>query len=239
MLRHARKLGIEVGIFCALHTYGGQLNQHPHIHVSITRGGLDVKHGAWRVLFFKKKQQVETIWRDAIIRLLRASQDRVNPGKLPNLGHICDEKQWKRYLQAQYQRHWKVHFAKRPAGLGAAIPRPLSETPASGGVATPSLPRWLCSTQYYDHNTQKHKRQKLSEEEMLWLWRYVSHIPARHFKMVRYSGFLANRKRGSLLPKVYEALEMTPRKKPGKPGLAVLMKAFLGTAPYQCILCKG
>ncbi|RAP71302.1 putative transposase [Candidatus Erwinia dacicola] len=45
---------------------------------------LDVKHGAWRVLFFQK-QQVETIWRGAIIRLLRASYDRVNPGKLPNL----------------------------------------------------------------------------------------------------------------------------------------------------------
>ncbi|NJD85713.1 hypothetical protein EWM60_12035 [Candidatus Erwinia dacicola] len=49
--------------------------------------------------------------------------------------------------------------------------------------------------------------------------------------MVRYSGFLANRKRGSLLPKVYEALEMKPRKKPKKPGFAVLMKGFLGTDP--------
>ena len=89
--------------------------------------------------------------------------------------------------------------------------------------------------QYYDHNTQQHKRQKLSQEEMLW--RYVSHIPSRHFKMVRYYGFLANRKRGTLLPKVYKALEMTPREKPQNPGFAVLMKAFLGTDPYQCILC--
>ncbi|NJD84797.1 IS91 family transposase, partial [Candidatus Erwinia dacicola] len=55
LLRHARKLGIEVGIFCALHTYGRQLNQHPPIHVSVTRGGLDVMHGVWRRLFFKKK----------------------------------------------------------------------------------------------------------------------------------------------------------------------------------------
>nr|WP_245166526.1 hypothetical protein [Candidatus Erwinia dacicola] len=55
--------------------------------------------------------------------------------------------------------------------------------------------------------------------------------------MVRYSGFLVNRKRGSLLPKVYEALEMTPRKKPEKPGFAVLIKGFLGTDPYKCILC--
>ncbi len=38
------------------------------------------------------------------------------------------------------------------------------------------------------------------------LWRYISHIPSRHFKMVRYYGFLANRKRGELLPKVYTAL---------------------------------
>lgn len=67
---------------------------------------------------------------------------------------------------------------------------------------------------------------------------YVGHIPARHFKMMHYYGFLSNRKRGTLLPKVYEALSMKPHEKPQKPGFAVLMKAFLGTAPYQCILCK-
>nr|WP_260679887.1 hypothetical protein [Serratia liquefaciens] len=57
--------------------------------------------------------------------------------------------------------------------------------------------------------------------------------------MVRYYGFLANRKRGSQLPKVYDALAMTVREKPKRPGFAVLMKGFLGTDPYQCILCKG
>ncbi|WP_255211581.1 transposase [Serratia ficaria] len=91
--------------------------------------------------------------------------------------------------------------------------------------------------QYYDHRTQQHKRQKLGQEEMLQ--RYVSHISARHFKMVRYYGFLANRKRGTLLPKVYDTLEMTVREKPKRPGFAVLMKGFLGTDPYQCIPCKG
>ncbi len=55
--------------------------------------------------------------------------------------------------------------------------------------------------------------------------------------MVRYSGFLANRKRGSLLPLVYEALQMRARKKPEKPGFAVLIKGFVGTDPYRCILC--
>lgn len=36
------------------------------------------------------------------------------------------------------------------------------------------------------------------------LQRYVSHIPARHFKTVRYYGFLANRRQDTLLPKVYD-----------------------------------
>jgi hypothetical protein len=130
-----------------------------------------------------------------------------------------------------------VHFAKKTRGewrsvkyLGRYLKRP--------PVAASQL-RHYCSGavvhQYYDHRTQQHKRQKISQEEMLR--RYISHIPARHFKMVRYYGFLSNRKRGQLLPKVYEALSMTVRDKPKRPGFAVLMKGFLGTDPYQCILC--
>lgn len=52
--------------------------------------------------------------------------------------------------------------------------------------------------------------------------------------MVRYSGFLANHRRETLLP-----LQMQAREKPEKPGFAVLMKGFLGTVPYKCILCGG
>lgn len=112
---------VERMLACGIcvYTYGRQLNQHPHIHVSVTRGGLDVKHGVWRSLFFKKKA-VEIIWRSAVIRLLRGSYERIMPGMLPGLGHIRDERQWRRYLQAQYGRYWKVHFAKKTGEPGTA-----------------------------------------------------------------------------------------------------------------------
>ena len=58
----------------------------------------------------------------------------------------------------------------------------------------------------------------------------LRHVAAQR-KMVRYSGFLANRKRGTLLPRVYQALQMQAREKPEKPGFALLMKGFLGTDP--------
>lgn len=224
------------GIFCALHSYGRQFNQHPHIHLSVTRGGLDIKHGVWRDIFFKKRA-VEEIWGGAVIRLLRHSYDLINPGSLPGLGHIRDKKQWQRYLQAQYGRRWKVHFAKKTRGAWRSVKylgRYLKRLPVSaaklrhysGGAVVHN---------YYDHRMQQYRQQTLTQEEMIG--HYISHIPAKYFKMMRYYGFWANRKRGELLPKVYEALQMEVRKKPEQPGFAALMKEFLRTDPYKYILC--
>lgn len=74
---------------------------------------------------------------------------------------------------------------------------------------------------YYDHHSQQYRRQTLTQEEMIR--RYFSHTPARHFKMILDYGFLANRKRGRLLPKVYDALDIIHPNVPEKPGFAVLM----------------
>ncbi|NJD86349.1 hypothetical protein EWM60_20485, partial [Candidatus Erwinia dacicola] len=43
------------------------------------------------------------------------------PGMLPGLGHLRDERPWRRYLQAQYGRYWKVHFAKKSRGVELEI----------------------------------------------------------------------------------------------------------------------
>ena len=42
---------------------------------------------------------------------------------------------------------------------------------------------------YYDHLKQHYRQQTLTQEEMIG--RYISHIPAKHFKMVRYYGFFS------------------------------------------------
>ena len=69
---------------------------------------------------------------------------------------------------------------------------------------------------YYDHSTQQHRQQALTQEDMVG--RYISHVPEKYFQMARYYGFLAYRKRGKLLPLVYDVLQMAARKKPEKPG---------------------
>jgi len=236
MLRHARTWHRCQHLLRAAHLRR-PAQSAPTIHASITLGVLDVKHGVWRDLFFKK-QQVEEILRGTVIRLLRASYDHVNLATLPGHGHIRDEKLWKRYQKVQYQRLWKVHFTKKSRGTWRSV-KYLCHYLKRPSVAASQFRHYRggsVARQYYDHNTQQHKRQKLSQEEILR--RYISHIPARHFKEVRYYGFLANRKPGAPLPKVYDALEMTVRAKSKRPGFAVLIKGFLGSNPYQYILCK-
>ncbi|WP_240726373.1 transposase [Escherichia sp. E4702] len=95
---------VEVGIFCALHTYGRQLNQHPHIHVSVTRGGLCVKHCIWKDIFFKKDRGKKS---GALLSLsyCGTTMNRLSPPVCRAMVIIRDEKQWRRYLDAQYGRY--------------------------------------------------------------------------------------------------------------------------------------
>ncbi|RAP71022.1 transposase family protein, partial [Candidatus Erwinia dacicola] len=52
---------------------------------------------------------------------MAAENAQIMPGLLPGLGHIRDERQWRRYLQAQYGRYWKVHFAKKTRGAWHSV----------------------------------------------------------------------------------------------------------------------
>nr|CBX86931.1 transposase [Photobacterium damselae subsp. damselae] len=43
ILEFAKKRGIEIGLFCVVHTFGRQLNWNVHFHLSVTRGGINHK----------------------------------------------------------------------------------------------------------------------------------------------------------------------------------------------------
>jgi len=94
-----------------LHTYDRQLNRYPHTHLSVIRGELCLKHGVWRPIYFKKKV-VEAYWRQAVIKLLRESYAELDLSDA-NYVHIRDYREWCQFLEVQFQRCWKIHFAKK------------------------------------------------------------------------------------------------------------------------------
>ena len=60
------------------------------------------------------------------------------------------------------------------------------------------------------------------------LRRYISHVPAKHFKMVRYYGFLSNRKRGEAAESVRSPADGGA----GKTGAAGLRRADEGVPAH-------
>ncbi|EOT7952720.1 transposase, partial [Shigella flexneri] len=113
LLYAARKRGQEPGIFCAIHTYGRRLNWHPHVHVSVTCGGLN-KHGQWKKLSFLK-DAIRSRWMwNMRQRLLKAwSEGLAMP---ESLSHITTESQRRSLVLKAGGKYWHVYMSKKTAG---------------------------------------------------------------------------------------------------------------------------
>ncbi|UUR55543.1 transposase [Shigella flexneri] len=236
LLYAARKRGQEPGIFCAIHTYGRRLNWHPHVHVSVTCGGLN-KHGQWKKLSFLK-DAIRSRWMwNMRQRLLKAwSEGLAMP---ESLSHITTESQRRSLVLKAGGKYWHVYMSKkRPAGGIRRTTGSLSEEAADSGLPAGTLQRrGSLSFRYLDHKTGETATETLTQRELVA--RLKQHIPEKFFKMVRYFGFLANRVCGEKLPQVYRALGMDKPEPVAKVCYAQMVKQFLSRDPFECVLCGG
>lgn len=239
LLGWAKSQGLEIGIFCALHTYGRKLNWNTHLHLSVTRGGICQRTGLWKPIFFKSKS-TESCWRTAVTTLLREQYLNLDlpSGDCP---YIRDSEDWRAFLCSQQRRKWKLHFAKKTKQLDKTVNylgRYLKRPPISGSRLRHYSKGGHITFDYLNHRTGETESLCLTEEELIS--RIIEHIPDKHFKMIRYYGFLSNRRRGEMLPKVYAALEMElPLEAPLLPCYASMLKQHAKLDPYECLFCKG
>ncbi|WP_196214914.1 transposase [Piscirickettsia salmonis] len=70
LLETAKKKGLIIGIFAALHTFGRDLKWNVHVHISVTRGGYDEANDSWCEIYFTRKV-IMPMWRYAVTNLLR------------------------------------------------------------------------------------------------------------------------------------------------------------------------
>ncbi|EGF7348365.1 hypothetical protein HJV04_004588 [Escherichia coli] len=88
---------------------------------------------------------------------------------------------------------------------------------------------------FLDHRPGRHEDLELSQKELIL--RLIKHIPEKHFRMVRYFGFLANRVVGRQLPLVKKALGQDEAAKAKAVTFSTLSEGLLKTDPFSCLLC--
>jgi len=234
-----RRLGAEIGFFSVLHTWSQKLTAHPHVHCVVPAGGLSPDHARWmrsRDNYFLPKEVLQEVFRGKFVNALK---EAFRNGQLHfhgDLKLLAQTKTFAAWLRPLYRQDWVVYL-KHPFGgpqyvlqyLGrythrVAISNHRLVSFADGQVTF----RWRDSAH---HNEQK--LMTLSVDE--FLRRFLLHILPKGFVRIRNFGFLANRRRATLLPLCFQLLGATqqspaeehPSSTQDAPGL------------YRCPKCGG
>jgi hypothetical protein len=232
----AKTKGITLAIFTALHTFGRDLQWHPHIHLSTTRGGITDDLKKWLPLFFKKKALTK-VWKHLIIRLLKTAYAQGELTLPHSLQELCPTYQSFCYwINRQYPKYWVVHCAK-PSSQHWHNVNYLGRYLKKAPIAQSRLKHYDGKTvvfSFLNHRNNNHENFHCSAIE--FIERFIQHIPEKGFRLIRYYGILANRVRGELLPIVYALLEQVVPEIFKLSWGALYNKTF-GFHPLDCILC--
>ena len=213
--RDPRHLGAEIGFFTVLHTWSQKIELHPHAHCVIPAGGLSLDHTHWvksRDRFFLPIHVLRRVFRGKFVAALRQAFQAGQLNFHGDLICLAQSKTFAAWLRPLFRKDWVV-YAKPPFGgpeyvlqyLGrythrVAISNHRLVSSAEGKVTF----RWRDSA----HNNEQ-KLLTLSLDE--FLRRFLLHVLPKGFVRIRNFGFLANRRRATLLPLCFQLLGSAPQ----------------------------
>jgi len=237
--RDPRHLGAEIGFFSVLHTWNQRLQFHPHAHCILAAGGLAPDNTRWissSRRFFLPVKVLSRVFRGKFVAGLKAA---FHTGTLQfhgSLRYLAQPQVFASWLRTLFRQDWVV-YAKRPFGgpehalryLGAythrvAISNHRLVALEDGNV----IFRWRDSA----HGNKK-KLMKLPVDE--FLRRFLLHLLPRGFVRIRHFGFLANRRRASLLPICFQLLTLGREQAPPATALSPPQQH----STWRCPLCGG
>jgi len=209
-----KHLGAEIGVLSVLHTWGQNLLHHPHVHCVIPTGGLSLDHKCWvrpRYPFFLPVKVLSRVFRGKFLAGLKQAHQKdalCLPGPLKIL---AQERTFRAFLRSLYRQDWVV-YAKPPFGGPEYVLNYLARYTHRVAISNHRLVsftdgkvtfRW----KDYAHGN-KHRLMTLSAEE--FLRRFLLHTLPRGFVRIRFFGFLANRRRATLLALCGQLLGTNP-----------------------------
>ena len=183
-------LGADPGFICVLHTWGRQLNLHPHIHCLISAGGLD-KQQQWKAVendYLLPVKLVKALYRSKLqakINTLMVSPEL----KLPDDETLSTLSFTHKAL---YKKEWSVRIQEKyTSGKGVLIylSRYLGGHPLKPQQIT-SISHRAVSFRYKDHRDGRRKTLNLKMDE--FLRRVLLHQPELKVHSIRYYGIYAS-----------------------------------------------
>lgn len=171
-------------------------------------GGLSPCHTKWVGKAYFYHEALKNTWRYKIIALLR---EEFKKGRLtlpPHLKHITSYTLFNSWTSQFYNTSWVVHLNTQSNNMKANVDYlgKYLKRPPIGKTRIKHYDGTSVTYEYLDHYTNTKETMTLPVLE--FIARLICHIPDKHFRNIRYYGFLSHKLRGKLLPVVYKLLTM-------------------------------
>ena len=222
-------------------SWGQTLQFHPHVHCVVPSGGLSPDHQRWvrpRYHFFLPVLVLGAVFRgkfvDGLKRAWKAGRLCL-PGELQPLRQ---EKTFRAFLRSLHRERWVV-YSKPPFGGPEYVLHYLARYTHRVAISNHRLVsfadgkvtfRW----KDYAHGSKKRLLTLAAEE---FVRRFLLHVLPRGFVRIRFFGFLANRRRGGLLPLCRQLLAAQPAPAPVSATAGV--KPASAPSLWRCPQCGG
>jgi len=214
--RNPAHLGSEIGFFSVLHTWNQKLQLHPHVHCVVPAGGLSRDHARWirsQPRFFLPIAVLRRVFRGKFVAALKSAFEHRQLHLAGELAPLTHPKFFAAWLRPLFRKDCIV-YSKPPFGGPEYVLQYLGRYTHRVAISNHRLValtddqvtfRWRDSA---DHHQQK--VMTVSRDE--FLRRFLLHLLPKGFVRIRHFGFLANRRRATLLPRCFAALH-TPSPK--------------------------
>ena len=202
--RDPAHLGADIGFLSVLHTWGQNLLAHPHVHCVIPAGGLSPDGTRWihlRYRFFLPVDVLSDLFRGKFVDGLKRRFQQHQLTFAGSLQPLANKKAFNSFLRPLFRQNWVV-YAKPPFGGPQHVLGYLARYTHRVAITNHRLVafdgdqvtfRW----KDYAHGNKKRKMTLASQE---FLRRFLLHVLPRGFVRIRFFGFMANRRRATLLP---------------------------------------
>lgn len=190
-------LGAEIGFLAILHTWGQNLQHHPHVHCVVPGGGIATDASRWvscRPGFFLPVRVLSRVFRGKFLALLRAAFDRGRLTFHGKLSPLADAGEFQRRLAASARTEWVV-YAKPPFGGPQQVLKYLARYTHRVAISNHRLIALDGDEVEFLWKDYAHggKRKTMTLKSVEFIRRFLLHVLPAGFVRIRHYGFLANR----------------------------------------------
>ncbi len=231
LARDPKHLGAEIGFLGVLHTWGQNLQHHPHVHYIVPAGGLTPAGSRWIASsnrFFLPVRALSRVFRG---KFTAGLQQLFQQHKLQfhgSLQSLAEPRRFHAFLRLFFRENWVV-YVKPPFGGPEHVLTYLARYTHRVAISNHRLVAFQndrVSFRWKDYaRGGKQKIMSVSADE--FLRRFLIHVLPKGLVRIRHFGLFGNRRRGDMLSRCRNLLRVYCTNEPDAP------------THWRCPVCAG